>query len=265
MSKKPMQIDIVIIKKLRERKIHKKIGHIFRGHNLIEYKSPDDWLSANDFYKVWGYACFYISDTNGVLTIDPKDVTITFVCTHYPRKFLEHIKETLQIEAKEYAPGILHLTGGMLPMQLVLIDQLSPEESYWLQNLRNDLKSGGEIRQLIERYDAYKNIDLYQSVMNVILKSNKKEAEVERKMCDELKKLFAEDFAESEERGLQRGLKRGEKIGRAQGEKIGREQGELAGIQLAKDVFRLAAQGKTVDEIAGLCHISTNKVQEILH
>ena len=53
-----MQIDIVIIKKLRERKIHKKIGHIFRGHNLIEYKSPDDWLSANDFYKVWGYACF---------------------------------------------------------------------------------------------------------------------------------------------------------------------------------------------------------------
>ena len=43
LSKKPMQIDIVIIKKLRERKIHKKIGHIFRGHNLIEYKSPDDW------------------------------------------------------------------------------------------------------------------------------------------------------------------------------------------------------------------------------
>ena len=80
-------------------------------------------------------------------------------------------------------------------------------------------------------------------------------------MCDELKKLFAEDFAESEQRGLQRG----ERIGRAQGEKIGREQGELAGIQLAKDVFRLAAQGKTVDEIAGLCNISTDKVQEILH
>ena len=165
-------------------------------------------------------------------------------------------------------------------MQLVLIDQLSPEESYWLQKLRNDLKSGGEIRQLIERYDAYKNIDLYQSVMNVILKANKKETEVERKMCDELKKLFAEDFAESEQRGLQRGLKRGEKIGReqgekigraqgeeigrAQGEKIGREQGELMGIQLAKNVFRLAAQGKTADEIAGLCNISTDKVQEIL-
>ena len=152
----------------------------------------------------------------------------------------------------------------MFPTQLVLIDQLSPEESYWLQKLRNDLKSGGEIRQLIERYDAYKNIDLYQSVMNVILKANQKEAEVERKMCDELKKLFAEDFAESEERGLQRGLKRGEKIGRAQGEKIGREQGELAGIQLAKDVFHLAAQGKTAEEIAGLCNISADKVQEIL-
>ena len=132
----------------------------------------------------------------------------------------------------------------MFPMQLVLIDQLSPAESYWLQNLRTDLKSGGEIRQLIERYDDYKNIDLYQAVMNVILKANKKEAEVARKMCDELKKLFAEDFAESEQRGHKRG--------------------ELAGIQLAKNVFRLAAQGKTVDEIAKLCNISTDKVEDIL-
>ena len=95
-------------------------------------------------------------------------------------------------------------------------------------------------------------------------------------MCDELKKLFAEDFAESEQRGLQRGERigreqgekigreQGEKIGRAQGEKIGRKQGELAGIQLAKDVFHLAAQGKTAEEIAGLCNISADKVQEIL-
>ena len=51
LSKKPLQIDVLIIKKLRDVEIKKTIGRIFRKHNIIEYKSPDDSLSVNDFYK----------------------------------------------------------------------------------------------------------------------------------------------------------------------------------------------------------------------
>ena len=63
LSKKPLQMDILIIKKLRDVQIKKTIGRIFRKHNIIEYKSPDDSLSVNDFYKVYGYGCIYQSNT----------------------------------------------------------------------------------------------------------------------------------------------------------------------------------------------------------
>ena len=37
--------------------------------SIIEYKSPDDYLTINDFYKVYGYCCFYQSDTEHVCEI----------------------------------------------------------------------------------------------------------------------------------------------------------------------------------------------------
>ena len=63
LSTKPMEVDVVIIKKEAEYPIHKNIGRIFRKYNLIEYKSPEDYLSIDDFYKIYGYACFYKADT----------------------------------------------------------------------------------------------------------------------------------------------------------------------------------------------------------
>ena len=63
LSKKPMEIDVLIIKKKTEEPIEKNIGRIFRKYNIVEYKSPTDYLGIDDFYKVYGYACFYKADT----------------------------------------------------------------------------------------------------------------------------------------------------------------------------------------------------------
>lgn len=79
LSRKPMCIDTVVIKKVKDAKITKNIGHIFRTHNIIQYKSPDDYLSVNDFYKTYGYACFYQSDTKREGMIAPEEITITYV------------------------------------------------------------------------------------------------------------------------------------------------------------------------------------------
>ena len=54
LSKKPMQID-VLIKNEKHVKIQKNIGRIFRQYNIIEYKSPEDNLDIDDFYKVYAY------------------------------------------------------------------------------------------------------------------------------------------------------------------------------------------------------------------
>ena len=59
LGKKPMEIDVLIIKKETDRPVKKNIGRIFKKYNIIEYKSPDDSLSVDDFYKVYGYTCFY--------------------------------------------------------------------------------------------------------------------------------------------------------------------------------------------------------------
>ena len=85
LSKKPMEIDVLIIKKKTEEPIEKNIGRIFRKYNIVEYKSPTDYLGIDDFYKVYGYACFYKADTGQENEIPVEELTITFVSTPVSR------------------------------------------------------------------------------------------------------------------------------------------------------------------------------------
>ena len=48
---RPKQIDVLIIKKDGDYQVQKNIGRIFRGHNIVEYKSPADSLNIDDFYR----------------------------------------------------------------------------------------------------------------------------------------------------------------------------------------------------------------------
>ena len=75
LSNKPMQIDVLIIKKNTNEPIEKNIGQIFRKYNIIEYKSPDDYLSIDDFYKVYGYTCFYKADTGKANEIKTQEIS----------------------------------------------------------------------------------------------------------------------------------------------------------------------------------------------
>ena len=80
----PQRIDVVIIKKTVDIPIRKNIAAIFQKENLLEYKSPDEYVSVKDFYKVYGYACQYIQlEENKDITIS--DLSLTFVESHYPR------------------------------------------------------------------------------------------------------------------------------------------------------------------------------------
>ncbi len=87
---KPKEIDVLVIKKETGIAIHTNIGKLFRKYNIVEYKSPTDYLSVDDFYRVYGYACFYKADTKKADSIRIADVTITFVCHNYPKKLIRH-------------------------------------------------------------------------------------------------------------------------------------------------------------------------------
>lgn len=100
LGKKPLQIDLLVVKLDGGASIRKNIGRIFRKYNIIEYKSPKDYLSVNDFYKVVGYTCFYQADTKHVLEIQPDELTITFVSSQYPRIMMKHLKDFCQLDIK---------------------------------------------------------------------------------------------------------------------------------------------------------------------
>ena len=139
----------------------------------------------------------------------PQDIGITFVCNHYPRKMLKHIQDARGITVKKHEEGIYELTGDPFSMQLIITHELTKEKNLWMQSLRDDLKSGGEIQNLLEKYDEKKAQPLYQAVMEVILQANWEEAEVERRMCEALRRLYAEDFENAERNGRKKGRQEG--------------------------------------------------------
>lgn len=208
LSKKPMRIDTLIVKKTEDRPVKKNIGRIFRKYNLIEYKSPEDHLSINDFYKVYGYACFYQSDTEKIHEIRMSEITISFVCSHYPREMLRSLREERGIEAEKTGDGIYHLKNDVIPIQMILSHELPREENRWLASLRKDLKVDEETNRLLEDYREHKDSRLYRAAMDLITRANQKTMEEARKMCDALRELYAEDLKRDVEREVKKEEKR---------------------------------------------------------
>ena len=131
LSTKPMQIDVLITKKDAEKSIQKNIGQIFRKYNLIEYKSPDDYLSINDFYKMLGYAYFYMADTVHVNEIQCEEISISYVCARYPRELINHLL-TNGHAVEMIEDGIFYISGNRFAIQIVINRALSKEKNLWL-------------------------------------------------------------------------------------------------------------------------------------
>ena len=189
LSTKPMEIDVLVIKKHSDVQIQKNIGRIFRGHNIVEYKSPEDSFSINDFYKVYGYACFYKSDTETVDAIRADDITITFVVKQFPREMLRKLQRTRNLQVVKFDEGIYHISGDIFPIQIIHTAKLSKENNFWLRNLTNDLKAKEDARKLLEKYNERQQEHLYQSLMDVIVKANIELFEEVDDMCDALMEI----------------------------------------------------------------------------
>ena len=188
LSTKPMQLDVLIIKKDKERRIRKNIGRIFRSHNIVEYKSPTDSLSIDDFFKVYGYACFYKADTQRVNEIKADEVTITFVCLGYPREMCNYLEKKLHRRIAVAGEGIYYISDPVFSIQLLVQKRLSEEENFWLKNLTNDLKEKQRAERLLVEYKEHQSDVLYQSVMNIIIDANEERFQVDD-MCEALERI----------------------------------------------------------------------------
>jgi len=55
LTTEPLKIDVLIIKKNKNVVIEKNIAQIFRLFNVVEYKSPKDRVSVEDYHKTQCY------------------------------------------------------------------------------------------------------------------------------------------------------------------------------------------------------------------
>ena len=125
LSKEPIRMDLLIIKKLSNIRTKNEIGHIFRKFNVVEYKSHDDALSIDDYYKTVGYACLYKGLGETVDQIPANELTISIFRESYPREMFKAMKN-MGIEIKEYYPGIYNISGkqALFDTQIVVTNQI---------------------------------------------------------------------------------------------------------------------------------------------
>ena len=189
-----MQIDVLIIKKRTNDLIHKNIGQIFRKHNIIEYKSPIDYLSVDDFWKVYGYALFYKSESSHVDNIKISELTITYVSMGYPESLMKYLKKNLGLGVEKRGKGIYYITNDRIPMQILVSSELLEEENLWLRSLSNNIKDTSIVDRLSKEYNKHQTDELYKAAMNVIVRANRERFEEATDMCEALREIWAEDI-----------------------------------------------------------------------
>jgi len=210
LTSEPLRIDCVVIKKAPNLVIEKNIAVIFREINLLEYKSPDDYVSVNDFYKVYGYACLYASFEKVPVT----SMSISFVESCYPKELLAHLQETRGYKVEETNSGIYTVKGDILPIQIIDSRKLSAEENLWLSDLDNKLEVREARRLLLEVHRQGKEARIH-AYINAIARANYlviKEAIDMNSTATSLEDVLIETgvMARAEARAEARGEARGE-------------------------------------------------------
>ena len=200
LSKMPLKIDFLIIKKKPNVVIQNEIGDFFLGNNIFEYKSPGDDVNAGTFYKVLSYACLYKAETEGTEEIFDADTTVSVVREEKPRKLLKQLRERYEVTQK--ADGIYRINGMIFPMQILVTKELDKEAHIWVTSLTRTLNREQAQELLIScaglsNEGDKRNAD---SVVNVASEANiklfRKMIQEGDRMCEELKELLAPEIVE---------------------------------------------------------------------
>ena len=247
LNTKPLAVDLLVIKKNAAVRLDNEIGRIFRGHNLLEYKSPGDHLNIDTFYKTIAYACLYKSYEKTLNAVRADDVTVSLVREGKPEELFGYLEENGFRITHPYR-GIYYIEGPVMFLsQVVVTGELELEEHVWLRALSEKLKEK-EMRVLLERtscltgkYDQ----ELADSVLNVSALANERVVEKlmegDGSMSEallEIMKPMIEPMIEKQRQiameegrsqGLRQGISQGFSRGIDQGLKQGLSQGQIQG------------------------------------
>lgn len=176
LNTRPLQIDLLVIRKDGESgSLSNEIGEIFRKFNIIEFKSPEQHLDVDVFYKVESYAGLYKSYGAAVDERKAADITVSIVRETKPEGLFRYFREH-GVPVENPHPGIYHILGEVLfPTQIIVVKELDKGQHFWLRFLSGSVKEEDmrefleKVRHLEDKLDR----ESADSVLEVCLRENR--------------------------------------------------------------------------------------------
>ncbi len=210
LSKEPLRVDLLVVGKQNDIQLENEAGRIFRRYNIIEYKSPDDGLTIDDFFKTIGYACLYKALGKTVNQIPEEQITVSLFRDTYPQELFRTLKESGRKIEEKY-PGIYYVSGNVqFDVQIVVMNQLSPEKHSAFRVLSKCAKEEDVRRFLKESLTLVNQGDRANAdaVFEVSIAANSALYEKIRSdevMCKAMEDLMKDVIAQREEDARQEG------------------------------------------------------------
>lgn len=249
LNTKPLAVDLLVIKKDKGVDLENEIGKLFRGHNILEYKSPDDSLNIDTFYKSEAYACLYKAYGEAVDLRQAGDITVTIVRERRPEGLFKYF-DTHGIRVKKAYKGIYYVLDSVLfPTQVIVTKELEPGEHIWLKSLSSQL-GVQEIRELLEWVEGLAEEGekrLAEAVLEVSIRANQKAVERLRGdegMCEALLEIMEPEInrmvkaaTEKETRRLREETERLQEENRQEAKRL-REEAQKEAMETAAKMLK---------------------------
>ena len=175
LNTRPLEIDLLIIKKEASVELKNEIGKFFRKDNLLEYKSPGDQMDIDVLYKVIGYACLYKAYGEEVDSRQAKEITVSLVREAKPEKLFAYLR-THQMKVTNPYLGIYYMMEGFLfPVQIIVTKELEFNTHIVLKSLTKELSEESFWRLLsyAKRLKGKLEHNLIDSILEVSIQANK--------------------------------------------------------------------------------------------
>lgn len=222
LNTKPLAIDLLIIKKEASVHIFNDIGRFFRGHNILEYKSPEDHLDIDAFCKTLAYAYLYKSYGRTLDAIKADDITISVIREAKPVGLFQYFKEH-EYSVSSDRDGIYYIEGPFpFPAQVIVTGELNRMSHTWLKALSANLDKR-ELQDLLDKINhiTEKNDkEMANSVLEVSIGANRRMVEElmgDDSMFETLMEIMKPKINEIRKNDREECLQEGRKEGRKEG------------------------------------------------
>jgi hypothetical protein len=216
LTRGPLRIDVLIIKKLKNIVIDKNIARIFKEHNIFEYKSPDDSLDLHDYRKTHAYKLLH-SIQHKIDDID--DISVTMVTSQHPYKLLEYLSNRYNMTSEQ--KGIYVIKHDIGLSQIVVSKELSEDQNIWLTHLNKEL-TVARLHRLLTVAAKHGKDSALETYLDVVAEANFQTLQetIMGKVMDQcLQELGLTDKwrAEGKVEGIAKGIVEGIAKGRTEG------------------------------------------------